>query len=184
MRQKIDHARAQFGMWAFWVGMFILAGFGWITKTEITDVIEVNSIRVVALSDVVRDEAHGDRSCIVSATESDSIHPGDELFVAADLIFLGDVKGRYRTYIRNQTAGRNVYDDKAWSDPFPYTAGKRYCRYQTLAWWIGNGGQPEMGPGAYRLVTSWQFDLDRGRAVSGQYPSEPFVIVDDSDLPE
>lgn len=152
----------------------LLSAYAWLTKPAIEDLIDVRSIRVVALEpwSIVRDGA----GCVMEAQEKPQIEAGDELFVAPDVWFLADVHGEYRTKLRNTTAGRNVYDITEWSQTNHYRLGKAYCPYHPIRWWSGLAASPEITEGAYVLTTEYRLHPSPNRAIPEAFPSEPFVV--------
>ncbi len=156
----------------------LLIGLGYIifsiqTKPDISSYIEVRSIRVVALSEIGGDSD----TCIQSGVEADSIAPGDDLFVAADVVLLTNSPGQYRTSMRNLTEDRNHYDDREWSTEIPYSTETKYCTYHPLWWWIGHQEQPNLPVGAHNLKTDYRF-FDGDRVIAGSFLSEAFILED------
>jgi hypothetical protein len=144
------------------------------TKPEIDDYIEVRSIKVVTLKKPTKQH----NGCYSGSGESSEISVGDPLFVKADVSFLTGTPGQYRTQMRNETIKKAVYNDQDWSQKIPYTVETQYCRYHSLAWWIGREKAPELSPGANLLYTSYRFENDAGQAVSREFKSQIFILED------
>lgn len=158
-------------------GAFMVIGvlamiYAYATRPRIGDILAVTGFEVVSLSSYAVDDEDG---CIREATERPVIRTGDALFVKVDALFLQDIKERYRTWLRNLTVGRNVYDDRAWSSQFQIDAGSDYCPYQTIEWWVGHP-VPSLRPGEYQLFTEYQFETENGRVVEDTIMSKPFVV--------
>lgn len=157
---------------AFMVFGVLAMVYAFATKPRLGDILAVTEFEVVSLSSYAISEEDG---CIREAVERRTIRPGDPLFVKVDALFLMDIKERYRTWLRNLTAGRNVYDDRAWSSQFEIEAGSDYCPYQTIEWWVGHT-VPPLRPGEYQLFTEYEFETPGGRIVEDKIATKPFVV--------
>lgn len=172
MKSKILKAHSVFS-WLFILTGMTGMGLAYFTRPTFDDYLIFHSLpEVVSLEAYSIDDETG---CIIDGIERSKIRPSDRLYVKVDAIFLKDVKERYRTWLRNMTQSRNLYENRDWSGQFEIAAGADYCPYQTLEWWIGHS-VGELREGVYRLATEYELEIEGGRVTKDIIRSIPFII--------